>query len=103
MRVFAGVRRQIRFLNVGVREQAHLGREIDHLREELRRIEAELRAYLSVHGQALEAHASRIDELTRSVEAVLTDADDRSKAYRTPLIDVAARLAALEGRVGDKQ
>ena len=84
---------------VGVRDQARLRREIDDLREELRRNEAELRAHSSVHGQALEAHASRIDELTRSMEAVLADADDRSEAYRTPLLDVAGRLAALESRV----
>ena len=88
---------------VGVRDQAGLRREINELRGDLGRIQAELRAHSSVHGEALEAHASRIDELTRSVEAVLADADDRSEASRAPLIDLAARLAALESRVDDER
>lgn len=84
---------------LGVRDQVRLRREIDDLREGLKRVEAVLQANSSAHGRALEAHASRIDELTRSVEAVLADADDRSAAYRAPVLDLAARLAALESRV----
>lgn len=84
---------------LGVREQAHLRRDVDDLREALRRIDAESRLHSSIHGKALEAHASRIDELTRTCEVLIADADDRSKAYRTAVLDLATRLAALESRV----
>jgi len=98
-RVLGRFQRQMRFLILGVREQDRLREEVDRLRERIDHVEAVVGAHSSSHGPALESHAIRIDELTRSIEAISSRSVGQAEAYRDALIDLAARLAAIESRV----
>lgn len=98
-RVLGRFQRQMRFLILGVREQNRLREELVRLLERVDRVEAVLGTHSSSHGPALESHAIRIDELTRSIEAISSHALGQAEAYRDALIDLAARLAAIESRV----
>ena len=98
-RVIGHFRRQMRFVILGVREQTRHREELERLREQVVRLEEILEIHSSRHGRALESHAIRIDELTRSIEAILAHSERQAEAYRDALIDVAARLGAIESRV----
>lgn len=60
---------------------------------------ARISEHIAQHGEALEQHARRIDELTRTAEAVLKRLDGQERAQLDAQRDLALRLAHLAARV----
>lgn len=64
-------------------------------------VSVQLAADLESHGNALEQHALRIDELTRTAETILHRLEGLESAQLELQRDVALRITRIAARLGD--
>jgi len=83
------------------RIRAAASRTLTRLRARPSRGSLQLAADSEMHGNALEQHALRIDELTRIAETMLHRLDGLESAQLELQRDVALRITRIAARLGD--